>query len=84
MRFVARLTSLLTGDLLPRDLSFRPLLGKLLLLLLLLHDGLLPLLLLPLLLLSLHLGLRDPTKRSELFVRRIFIANFTADRGELC
>lgn len=60
------LTSLLTGDLLPRDLSFRSLLHVLLLLLLLLflHDGcLLPLLQLSLLLLgqlSLHFRLRDP------------------------
>lgn len=57
---IAQLTSLLTGDLLPRDLSFRPLLDELLLLLLFLHDGLLPLLQLLLLLLrllSLHLKL---------------------------
>jgi len=55
----SQLTSLLTGDLLPRDLSFRPLLD--ILLLLLLRDGLLLLLLQPVLLglLPLHLVSRN-------------------------
>jgi len=61
----SQLTSLLTGDLLPRDLSFRPLLDVLLL-----RDGLLLLLLLqPVLLLGL-LPLHLVSKNGGSFIQR--------------